>query len=141
MRSVSSSPTDAITKFWDKYIEYIVDKGVKPSVSRWYVIRAEHYIQHFSGKKLAEHGPDDVVLYLEELGKSDKIKDWQFRQAVDAIQNLFALLAVSWLPKVDWRHWLDSSSSLAERVIWNQVYTFDKNNSFVIPVVFSLSNV
>lgn len=113
MRTVSSSPTNAINRFWDKYIKYIADKGVKPSVSRWYVIRAEHYIKYSSEKKLADHGTDDVVVYLEKQGATDKISDWQFRQTVDAIQNLFAMLGVSWLPEVDWQHWMDSSSSLA----------------------------
>lgn len=107
-----SSQSDAIARYWEKYIEFIQSQGVKHSTSRWYVIRAEQYIQSISDKSLQEHGPEDVVGYFEEQGRLGRITDWQFRQMVDAIQNLFRMLAVSWFNKVDWKHWIDSSVSL-----------------------------
>ncbi|WP_407057155.1 site-specific integrase [Desulfobacter postgatei] len=33
---------------------------------------------------------------------------------MDAIQNLFAMLGVTWLPEVDWKFWMDSADSLTE---------------------------
>lgn len=114
MSEFDSTQTDTLERFWDRYIEYIRKNGIKPSVCRWYVIRAEQYIKAYPQKEITEHVPDDVDRYLGELGRIDRIKDWQFRQTVDAIQNIFALLQVSWLAKVDWKYWIDSSMSLPE---------------------------
>ncbi len=103
------SQEDAVKKFWDRYIGLLAKKGVSPKVLSWYVIHAEMYIKAISGKRLAEHGPEDVKSYLEQQAINQEVEDWQSRQIVDAIQNLFELLAVPWLQEIDWQHWLDGS--------------------------------
>ena len=114
MVSVASSentdPTTAIKHFWDRYIQYLASNRLKPNVSRWYVIRAEQYIKSIPGKRLAEHGPDDVVGYLKKQGRNTKLADWQFQQEVDAIQKLFEMIGATWLGEVDWQHWMRSST-------------------------------
>ena len=108
MSTAKATPSDPIKRFWDQYIQYLTDKGVKPSVARWYVIRIEHYIEYYKDKRLVTHGPGDVEKYLAKQGQNPKIQDWQFRQVVDAIQNLFAMLNVAWLNNdVGWRYWID----------------------------------
>ncbi len=114
MQRNNSNQTDATERFWDNHLKYISNKGVNPQVARWYVIRAEQYIKAFSDKRLTEHGPEDVVRHFEQQGRLDRIADWQFRQIVDAIQSLFAMLDVPWLDMVDWQYYMDSSVSLAE---------------------------
>jgi len=114
MKGANSSSNNVKKRFWDNYIKFIQDKGVKDTVVRWYVIRIEQYIKAFPEKRLAEHGPQDIVNYLEKQGRLGKLKDWQFRQIVDAIRNLFAMLNVAWLSEVDWKYWMDSASSLPE---------------------------
>jgi len=47
---------------------------------------------------------------LEKQGRNASLEDWQFRQTVDAIQKLFAMLEISWLNEVDWQYWLHSFS-------------------------------
>ena len=54
----------------------------------------------------------DVEGYLAELGKRTELKEWQFRQAVDAIQILFGLVGVDWLDQVDWNQWRASARPL-----------------------------
>lgn len=78
------------------------------------MIRVEKYIKAFPNKRLAEHGPEEVSAYLAQQGKTEGIEDWQFRQIVDAIQNLFGMFGVTWLPDVDWKFWMDSATPLAE---------------------------
>jgi len=112
LQQTTISPDGAIERFWDKYIEYIAAQGVKPATTRWYVIQAEQYIKAFPKKRLVEHGPQDVVSYFEEQGRQGRLKDWQFRQVIDAIQNLFKMVGVPWIAEVDWQYWLDSSRSL-----------------------------
>jgi len=114
MKGYNSRSDDPIKKFWDKYIEYIANQGINKQALRWYVLRAEEYIKATSHKKLLQHSPEDVNNYFKVQGRSASLKDWQFCQIVDAIQNLFKLLNVPWLNEVDWQFWLDSSRELAE---------------------------
>ncbi len=100
-------------RFWDRYLEFIQKRGVKAKRLRWYVKDVERYIAAFSDKKLATHTPDDVSEYLTNLGRNPRIKDWQFSQAVYAIQNLFDFLNVRWLDQVDWNYWKNFSQSLS----------------------------
>lgn len=88
--------------FWDRYVASLRAKRVKPTALRWYVIRAEDYLQAMSSKRLAEHTPQDVTAHLENLGRMGKMTDWQYGQAVDAIQNLFVIGEVAWVHQFDW---------------------------------------
>ncbi len=117
MLKTNARQPDAIKLFWDRYIQHLINNGVKPTVTRWYVIRVEQYLKALAGKRLANHSAKDVIDYLEVQSKNIKIKDWQFRQIVDAIQNLFTMLEVPWLNEVDWPHWLSSSLSDAHPTI------------------------
>ncbi len=113
MPNTNSTSQDKTASFWGKYIKYIHNQGINSPFDRWYVVRAEQYIRAFSDRRLAEHTPDDVNGYLTRLGRKDGMKDWQFRQAVDAIRILFLLVKAPWLEQVDWDHWKDSARSLS----------------------------
>lgn len=110
-KSVIPSSTQ-VERFWDRYIEILYKQGVKSDTTRWYVRRAEQYIRACPDKKLAQHSAEDLSRYLEKLGRSGRLNDWQFRQAVDAIRNLFRLITVKWENEFDWQYWYDSSQSL-----------------------------
>ena len=69
--------------FWDRYAASLWAKEVKPTAVRWYVIRAEQYLQAVSYKQLTEHTPQDVMDYLEKLGRIDRMAAWQYCQTVD----------------------------------------------------------
>ena len=112
MNKPSVASSDPVERFWDRYIELLVKQGVKESARRWYVMRAERYIQAFPNKKLALHTAADITNYLEEMGRSGGLKDWQYRQMVDAIRNLFLTITNRWENTIDWQYWLDSSMSL-----------------------------
>ena len=114
MDQLKATQENEIRRFWDKYVNRLEHLDIKRNVARWYVIRAEQYIKTFPDRRLADHGPDDVVAYLENQGRTGRVQDWQFRQIVDAIQNLFSMLGVSWLEDVDWKFWMDSAASLTE---------------------------
>ena len=113
-------PTDATPRytggtsdgFWDRYVANIRAKGVQSTAARWYVIRAEQYLQAFLHKRLADHTPQDVTDYLEKLGRIGSITDWQYRQTVDALQQLFVTSEVSWVQQFDWAYWKASARTL-----------------------------
>lgn len=112
MSIILSSSTDAVRRFWDRYLELLHKQGVKPPADRWFVIRAEAYIKATAERRLAEQTPADVHRHLSELGRIGRISDWQFRQSVDAIQKLFELVGAPWLREVDWDFWRDSAQTL-----------------------------
>ena len=80
---------------------------------QWYIIRAKQYIEAFPDKRLATHTADEVTGYLENVGRVGGLKDWQFRQIVDAIQNLFQTAGIDSVDGVDWGYWRDSAWSLS----------------------------
>lgn len=114
MPTVQSTGDDKFRLFWDNYLNRIHKSGVKPPFDRWYVKRAEEYISAYHGKRLSAHDPGDVETYLREAGRTSGLKDWQFRQIVDAIQNLFEQVGVPWHSEFDWGHWRDSARSLGK---------------------------
>lgn len=130
-----------IEKFWDRYIEFLCNQNVKPSAARWYVRRAEQYIHAYPDKKLTQHSAEDVTQYLQKLGRSGQITDWQFRQAVDAIRNLFRLITVKWENGVDWQYWYDSSQSLSEdhRTLARERMTHHEDKEPLKPIKLDVS--
>ncbi|HRX71329.1 MAG: integron integrase [Gammaproteobacteria bacterium] len=112
MINALSTPSDTIRRFWDRYLEILHKIGIKPPADRWYVIHAEAYIRASHGRRLAEQTPTDVDCYLSELGRIGRIRAWQFRQVVNALQKLFELVGVPWLQEVDWDFWRDSAQTL-----------------------------
>ena len=100
-----STHMDKVRSFWDRYVQKLHDLGIKPPFDRWMVVRAEQYIAAHRDRRLAEQSPAEVDAYLADLGRKPGLKGWQFRQAVGAIQILFALVVVDWLNRVDWERW------------------------------------
>lgn len=73
----------------------------------------EHYIKAFPNKRLADHSKSDLENYLETLGRNSVLEDWQFKQAIHAIQILFRhVLSVPWADGVDWDFWEQSARQL-----------------------------
>jgi len=103
-------------RFWGRFAERSEKQGVREASIRWYVIRAERYLKAFRDKKLRAHSAADVAGYLKSVGegcRSGRLTDWQFRQTVDAIQNLWVVGDVAAAREVDWGHWRDSARLLA----------------------------
>ena len=87
----ASKEGDSVSRFWDRYIDSLHKQGIKPPVDRWYVRRSEQYITAFPDKKLVTYTLGDVSAYFTNLGRNTSLKEWQFAQVVDAIQNFFKL--------------------------------------------------
>jgi integron integrase len=112
MSPALSTRDEQIRSFWHRYVEKVRESGVKAPFDQWMVKRAEQYIAAHPDRRLSEQTPADVAAYLTELGRQGTLKDWQLRQAVDAIQMLFALAGVAWLDEVDWQGWRDGARTL-----------------------------
>ncbi len=103
----------AVQRFWDKYINVVLLRGVKEPFDRWYVIRAEEFIRHCGDRRLAEQTPEAVTDYLLIIGRKTPLKPWQFAQTVDALQILFIeLVTAPWARSFDWAGWKGSAKTL-----------------------------
>lgn len=100
-------------KFWNQYIQSLLDKGVKMPVARWYVIRAEQFLKASRVDSIDAISPQMVTEYLQQAGRSEKYSEWQFRQVVDAIRKLFPYSSTNKEIEVDWDYWLESSRTLS----------------------------
>jgi hypothetical protein len=56
MPNPTSRPTNAVDRFWDRFINNLRKQGVKEKQLRWYVIRAEQYRKAFPDRRLVHHG-------------------------------------------------------------------------------------
>jgi hypothetical protein len=110
--AISDRKDEVKSGFWERYVAHMQAQGVKPTVIRWYVIRAEHYIRTVSHQRLAEHTPQDVIDYLEHLGRTGRLTEWQYRQTVEAIQNVLHIAEVAWAQQFDWAYWKTSARTL-----------------------------
>ena len=107
---------EAASRFWDIYINILIEHEVKESIRRWYVKRVEQYIQRYPNERLRSHSPQHVVDFFTEMGRDGKLSDWQFRQSVDAIRILFCILLKSdFCRLVDWEYWSEASKQLTPR--------------------------
>ena len=103
----------SIFRFWDKYIEKTKRYKLRPGACRWYVKHVESYIKFHEGMKLSSHQPEQVEAFLIYKSKHKRIKDWQFRQIVQALEILYVeLIKPGWVAPFPWEDW----SRLAENL-------------------------
>jgi len=107
-----TSTVDAVARFWNRYLELLVNQDVKENERVWYARRAEHYLAATKNKKLVRHDALDVEQYLRNLGRESRLAAWQFRQCVRAIQNLHRLVGSPAVGDVDWDHWAEAGRHL-----------------------------
>lgn len=98
---------------WDGFLCAVRSRGVKPPVDRWYVIRAEQFARALGEARPEACTAADVTEYLGELGRRGSLKDWQYRQVIDALEILLAaVLKRPWATDFDWDFWRDSAKQL-----------------------------
>lgn len=103
----------SVARFWDKYIEKSKAYSHKDVVLRWYVKHAEVYIKAYDGLRLAAHTGANLRSYLEEIGRKESLKDWQYEQVVIALKILFVdMVKPAWASEFPWEDWIESAKSL-----------------------------
>ena len=76
------------------------------SAPRWYVFRAERYLRSTPHDSPALHQAEDMHAYLDGVGRSGKLEDWQFQQLVDALEILFVdTVKAPWASSFNWENW------------------------------------
>ncbi len=76
-------------KFWDYYIKCVTAHGISAAKARWYVFRAEQYLYSTPRDSIVGHRKEDVIAYLDNVGREGQLEDWQFQQLVHSLEILF----------------------------------------------------
>ncbi len=104
---------DAVSRFWDKYIEKTRAYNISDSTARWYVIHVERYIKYHAKLRLRLHTASELTDYFEDLGRKKTTLDWHFRQVVNALRILFIdVLKLEWADTYPWNEKIDSAKAL-----------------------------
>ena len=98
---------------WGRFIKVLQDQGINQRYFRWYALRVEQYLKAHSGQPPHQHTEGEVTTYLQEIGRTSQLKDWQYRQLVQALEVLFVkVLELPWAQGFDWPYWKDSAREL-----------------------------
>ena len=80
---------EKVSRFWDNYVEKTKLYNVPAASARWYVRHVERYIKAHQDLRLALHDEQQIIQYLDDLGRTGGLADWQFKQAIEALRILF----------------------------------------------------
>jgi integron integrase len=108
-----STREEQIERFWSNYLAQLDKAQVLQDRRRWYVLRAERFLEAIQPRRLAELGAQDVSKYLSDAGRDTSLAAWQFVQIVDAIRILGVTAGAPWVETMDWGHWRASARTLA----------------------------
>jgi integron integrase len=84
-------------QFWREYQSIVANTQVSPKAMEWYMRWAQAFEKALPGIPLRERTPEDVQAYLDALVRRNRYKDWQLKQANEALRLLFGeYLALPW---------------------------------------------
>ena len=113
MQRFRDHPSGSAAGFFDRYLACLGRRHIPERQRRWYVRRIEEFIRSQRGRKLRDLTDTDIDGYFRWLGQRHRLKEWQYRQCVDAIRILFSDLVRNQAAQtVDWSYWLDSARDL-----------------------------
>jgi len=99
--------------FWENFIDSARKQNVPSKAIRWYVRHAENYIKAHPEVKLVKHSPKILDDYLQTISRNARFADWQFRQAVNALEILFIdIVKADWADSFPWAEWTELSTEL-----------------------------
>lgn len=102
---MSDSPRsvpETVSRFFSNYLLCLNKYPIPEKQMRWYVKRVEEFIKAQNGRKIKTLSVRDVTLYLEMLGRQNRLSGWQLAQCIDAIRILYCDLLETVCQGVDW---------------------------------------
>ena len=115
-KSQETSDVKGGGSFWNRYVRAVRREGVPEYQQRWYVIRAKEFLKAHAGTPVKEQNAENVRAYLEELGRKDRLQDWQFVQIVHSLRILFSrVIRAGWAKDFDWEYFKRSAKTLTPK--------------------------
>jgi len=113
MDSAHQDEDHRIGRFWRHYMEVLQTFKVPSKSLPWYRRHIEGFITDHPHLRLRSHTPETTAKWLESVGRSPHISDWQFRQKVHALKLLIChMLKLRWGSGFDWDRWSEGMQAL-----------------------------
>jgi integron integrase len=107
-----SEMTGKEREFWCNYAKFILFRNVSGHAAEWSIRYAQQFAYSLDGVKLKEVDKAFLMRYFDELGRSDKVAAFQYRQAVSAIEMLFEMVSTN--PVVKEFNWTECREAARE---------------------------
>jgi integron integrase len=105
-----------VSRFWDRYIQVLVEASVSEASRRWYVKNVERYIAAHPQVRLRGHSANMMDEYLVRIGRNPNVKGWHLIQNVHALELLFTrIVKTPWASEFNWEYRKASGRELEER--------------------------
>ncbi len=102
-----------IKQFWHAYAETIQLFRIPEKARLWYQKHVESFVQHSPGIRLLDRKSEHIEQWLNQVGRSKELDNWQFRQCVDALRLLYChRLKVPCANDFDWSYWSSGAMRL-----------------------------
>ena len=88
---------------WHRYKNSLVDRKIKESTHRWYVLHVKAFLSCFYEQQLSDLNAETVTIHLQQLGPARFRHDWQYLQYISAIEILLTDTAeLHWAKTIEW---------------------------------------
>jgi hypothetical protein len=74
---------------WANYIDTLNKLGIPEEKVNFYLMWVKRYVRFLNGLPIDQASSDIVKAFILYLGKDLRVKDWQIRQAEDAVAILY----------------------------------------------------
>ena len=114
VKQLNATPASLPTG-WQRYLNALLDRNIPQAARPWLVRHAQAFIDvlQADGRGLKAAEPDDVTRFLEDAGRAASLRDWQFRQCVQALEILLVDVGgLPWTSAFDWGYWRDAAKAL-----------------------------
>ena len=109
------SVSPRVEQFWMNYAAVLKQFRIPRGAIPWYRKHIQGFIDDHPSVRLQSHTPESLQAWLEDIGRNPAIKDWQFRQKIDALRLLYAhFLKLDWALQFDWDGWAGNAQSLGK---------------------------
>lgn len=68
------------------------EERIPESARRWYVVRAQAFVEAMRPKRLGELTAEEITAYFPRYAREHRLTDWQYRQTVEAVRLLLVRL-------------------------------------------------
>lgn len=111
--SVNAENVSSKSSNWHQFNELLDKKHIKQTAKQYYGKHVERFKDFLGGKSFGEVSGKDLNDFLDHAGRNTRMKDWQFRQMLDALNMMLVdVLELEWAKSFKWGRWADASYTI-----------------------------
>jgi len=111
--SVNVVNVSAKSSNWHRFNDLLDNRRIKQNNKQFYAKHIENFKEFLDDKSFGDVSGTDLTDFLDEAGRNSRLKDWQFRQMLDALKMMLVdILELEWAEKFNWGRWIDASYTI-----------------------------